>query len=122
MLFGGGTLTSGDWQIVLFTFLSSPSNTGNFASIQGCGGDQNYMNACDKKASAMLTKAKFTADETERANLLNKAEVLLADDVWSVPVFSRPTYLINANKVKGVLKNPTQQGSTWNSETWIVTS
>ena len=122
VLFGGGTLTSGDWQIVLFTFLSSPSNTGNFASIQGCGGDQNYMNACDKKASAMLTKAKFTADETERANLLNKAEVLLADDVWSVPVFSRPTYLINANKVKGVLKNPTQQGSTWNSETWSVTS
>ena len=122
VLFGGGTLTSGDWQMVLFTFLSSPSNTGNFASIQGCGGDQNYMNACDKKASAMLTKAKFTADETERANLLNKAEVLLADDVWSVPVFSRPTYLINANKVKGVLKNPTQQGSTWNSETWSVTS
>ena len=122
VLFGGGTLTSGDWQMVLFTFLSSPSNTGNFASIQGCGGDQNYMNACDKKASAMLTKAKFTADETERANLLNKAEVILADDVWSVPVFSRPTYLINANKVKGVLKNPTQQGSTWNSETWSVTS
>jgi len=122
VLFGGGTLTSGDWQIVMFTFLASPSNTGNFASIQGCGGDQNYMNACDKKASALLTKAKFTADGTERANLLNKAEVMLADDVWSVPVFSRPAYLINANKVKGVLKNPTQQGSTWNSETWSVTS
>jgi len=122
VLFGGGTLTSGDWQIVMFTFLASPSNTGNFASIQGCGGDQNYMNACDKKASAILTKAKFTADGTERANLLNKAEVILADDVWSVPVFSRPAYLINANKVKGVLKNPTQQGSTWNSETWSVTS
>jgi peptide/nickel transport system substrate-binding protein len=122
VLFGGGTLTSGDWQIVMFTFLSSPSNTGNFASIQGCGGDQNYMNACDKKASAMLTKAKFTADEPARADLLNKAEVLLAEDVWSVPVFSRPTYLINANKVKGVIKNPTQQGSTWNSEVWSVTS
>ena len=40
----------------------------------------------------------------------------------SIPVFSRPTYLINSNKVKGVLKNPTQQGSTWNSETWSVTS
>jgi len=122
VLFGGGTLTSGDWQMVLFTFIASPSNTGNFASIQGCGGDQNYMNACDKKASAILTKAKFTADGTERANLLNKAEVILADDVWSVPVFSRPIYLINANKVKGVLANPTQQGSTWNSETWSVTS
>jgi ABC-type transport system substrate-binding protein len=122
VLFGGGTLTSGDWQMVLFTFLSSPSNTGNFASIQGCGGDQNYMNACDKKATAILTKAKFTADDAERADLLNKAEVLLAEDVWSVPVFSRPTYLLNNVKVKGVIKNPTQQGSTWNSEKWSVTS
>lgn len=122
VLFGGGTLTSGDWQIVMFTFLSSPSNTGNFASIQGCGGDQNYMNACDRKATVLLNKAKFTADDKARADLLNKAEVMLAEDVWSVPVFSRPTYLLNANKVKGVLKNPTQQGSTWNSESWSVTS
>ena len=49
-------------------------------------------------------------------------EVLLADDVYSIPVFSRPTYLLNDLKVKGVIKNPTQQGSTWNSETWSVTS
>ena len=47
---------------------------------------------------------------------------MLADDVWSVPVFSRPTYLLNNVKVKGALKNPTQQGSTWNAETWSVTS
>ena len=47
---------------------------------------------------------------------------MLADDVLSVPVFSRPAYLINAEKVKGVVKNPTQQGSTWNSETWSVIS
>lgn len=122
VLFGGGTLTSGDWQVVMFTFLSSPSNTGNFASIQGCGGDQNYMNACNKKATAILTKAKFTADDKERADLLNKAEVLLAEDVWSIPLFSRPVFLLNNVKVKGVLKNPTQQGSTWNAETWSVTS
>ena len=122
VLFGGGTLTSGDWQIVMFTFLSSPSNTGNFASIGGCGGDQNYGNGCDRKATALLNKAKFTADEPTRASLLNKAEVMLAEDVYSIPVFSRPVYLINSTKVKGVLENPTQQGSTWNSETWSVTS
>jgi peptide/nickel transport system substrate-binding protein len=122
VLFGGGTLTSGDWQIVMFTFLSSPSNTGNFASIQGCGGDQNYMNACNKKASALLNKAKFTADAAERTALLNKAEVILAEDVWSIPLFSRPAYLLNNVKVGNVLKNPTQQGSTWNAETWSVTS
>jgi glutathione transport system substrate-binding protein len=122
VLFGGGTLTSGDWQVVMFTFLSSPSNTGNFASIQGCGGDQNYMNACNRKATALLNRAKFTADEAARTKLLQQAEVILAKDVWSIPLFSRPVFLLNNVKVKNVLENPTQQGSTWNSETWSTVS
>jgi peptide/nickel transport system substrate-binding protein len=122
VLFGGGTLTSGDWQVVMFTFLSSPSNTGNFASIQGCGGDQNYMNACNRKATALLNRAKFTADEAARTKLLQQAEVILAKDVWSIPLFSRPVFLLNNVKVKNVLENPTQQGSTWNAETWSTVS
>jgi len=122
VLFGGGTLTNGDWQSVMFTFLSSPDNTGNFASIQGCGGDQNYMNACNKKATVLLNKAKFTADEAARTKLLNDAEVILAEEVFSVPLFSRPAYLVNSTRVKNALKNPTQQGSTWNAETWSITS
>jgi peptide/nickel transport system substrate-binding protein len=122
VLFGGGTLTSGDWQVVMFTFLSSPANTGNFQSIGGCGGDQNYATSCDQAATVLLKKAQYTADEKARTDLLHKAEALLAKDVYSIPLFSRPAFLINNTAVKGVLKNPTQQGSTWNAETWSVTS
>ena len=106
----------------MFTFLSSPSNTGNFASIGGCGGDQNYAASCNRKATALLNKAKFTADEAARTKLLQQAEVMLAADVYSIPLFSRPAYLLNATKAKNVIKNPTQQGSTWNAELWTVTA
>jgi peptide/nickel transport system substrate-binding protein len=122
VLFGGGTLTSGDWQVVMFTFLSSPDLTGNFAQQGGCGGDQNYMNACNRKATALLNRAKFTADEAQRTKLLQQAEVILAEEVFSIPLFSRPVFLLNNVKVKNVLKNPTQQGSTWNAESWSTTS
>jgi peptide/nickel transport system substrate-binding protein len=122
VLFGGGTLTSGDWQMVMFTFISDPTGPATYADIQGCGGDQNYHQSCDKKASALLNKAKFTADPVARADLLNRAEVLLADDVFSIPLFSRPAFLLNAARVKGPILNPTQQGSTWNAETWSKTS
>ncbi len=122
VLFGGGTLTAGDWQVVMFTFLSDPANTGNFASIQGCGGDQNYMNACNRKATAFWNKAKFTADEAARTELLHKGEEIMAKEVYSIPLFSRPAFLLNNVKVKNVLKNPTQQGSTWNAETWSSVS
>ena len=122
VLFGGGTLTSGDWQAVMFTFLGGPTSSATFFGTAGCGGDQNYMASCNKKASDLLQKAQFTADPAARNKLLHDAEVILAEEVFSIPLFSRPAYLLNSNRVKGPVKNPTQQGSTWNAELWSVTS
>jgi peptide/nickel transport system substrate-binding protein len=122
VLFGGGTLTSGDWQAVMFTFLSDPTGPGTFVDIGGCGGDQNYGQGCNQKATSLMRKARYTADEAARNRLLAQAEVILADEVFSIPLFSRPAYLLNSNRVKGPVKNPTLQGSTWNAELWNVTS
>jgi peptide/nickel transport system substrate-binding protein len=122
VLFGGGTLTNGDWQMVMFTFLGGPTSSATFFGIGGCGGDQNYGSACNRKSSALLQKAQFTPDPAERNALLQRAEVIMAEDVFSIPLFSRPAYLLNSNRVKGPIKNPTQQGSTWNAETWSVAS
>jgi ABC-type transport system substrate-binding protein len=106
----------------MFTFLSDPTGPGTFFGIAGCGGDQNYHNSCNKKASALLKKAQFTADDATRNKMLQQAEVFLADEVFSLPLFSRPAYLLNSNRVKGPVKNPTLQGSTWNAELWSVAS
>jgi peptide/nickel transport system substrate-binding protein len=122
VLFGGGTLTSGDWQAVMFTFLSDPTGPGTFFGIAGCGGDQNYGASCNRKASRLLQRAQYTADEAARNKMLQQAEVFLADEVFSIPLFSRPAYLLNSNRVRGPVKNPTLQGSTWNAELWSVTS
>jgi peptide/nickel transport system substrate-binding protein len=122
VLFGGGTLTSGDWQAVMFTFLSDPTGPGTFYGIAGCGGDQNYGKGCNRKASRLLQRAQYTADEAARNRMLQQAEVILADEVFSIPLFSRPAYLLNSTRVKGPVKNPTLQGSTWNAELWSVVS
>jgi peptide/nickel transport system substrate-binding protein len=120
VLFGGGMLTGGDWQAVLFTFLGSPTSAPTFFSIGGCGGDQNYGAACNQKASALLQKAQFTPDAAARNAMLHKAEAILAEEVFSVPLFARPTFVINNNKVKGLVRNPTNQSTTWNVEGWRV--
>jgi len=120
VLFGGGMLTSGDYQMVLFTFLGGPTSSATFFGIAGCGGDQNYGTYCNKKASDLLKKAQFTPDRADRAKLLWQAEEIMAEDVYSIPMFARPTYLLNNLKVKNAIKNPTNQGSTWNAERWTV--
>ena len=98
VLFGGGTLTSGDWQAVMFTFLGGPTSSATYFGIGGCGGDQNYGASCNQKASALLQKAQFTADPAARDKLLHDAEVILADEVFSIPLFSRPAYLLNSTR------------------------
>ncbi len=116
----GSILPSGDWDLFMFNWSGSPSNTSSNFELYGCGGDQNYMNYCNKKSSALFNKAQFTPDPTVRAGLLNTAEKLMVPDVASIPMFVAPLFLINNKNVKGAILNPTQQGSTWNAETWTV--
>ena len=120
VLFGGGMLTGGDWQAVLFTFLGSPTSSTTFFTIGGCGGDQNYGAACNRKASALLQRAQFTPNTEKRNTMLHKAEEILAEEVFSVPLFARPTFVISSDKVKGLVRNPTNQSTTWNAEAWRV--
>ncbi len=118
----GQILPSGDWDIFMFTWQGSPTSSATSFGNYGCGGDQNYMNYCNKKVSAMLQKAQFTPDAQKRADLLNKAEALMVDDVPSVPMFVRPGFLINNKKLTGTVINPTNQGSTWNIEKWTMSA
>ncbi len=67
-------------------------------------------------------KAQFTPEEAARNKLLHSAETILAEEVFSVPLFARPQHLLHSNKVRGALRNPTLQGGTWNAETWSVAS
>jgi ABC-type transport system substrate-binding protein len=78
------------------------------------------MNYCNRAASRLLQRAQFTPNPNTRAQMLNQAEKLMAEDVMSVPMYVRPGFLINNTSVRGPVLNPTQQGSTWNMHTWTV--
>ncbi|MDH4102977.1 MAG: peptide ABC transporter substrate-binding protein [Thermoleophilia bacterium] len=118
----GQVLPSGDWDIFMFTWLGGPTSSATSFGLYGCGGDQNYMNYCNKKASDMYKTAQFTPDPVKRAQILNQAEKIMVNDVPSVPMYVRPGFLINSTGVKGPVLNPTQQGSTWNAELWSTSN
>ncbi len=44
----------------------------------------------------------------------------MAKDLPTLPLFARPGFLIHKSSVANVLKNPTSEGPTWNSELWTV--
>ena len=117
----GTTLPSGDWDLLMFTWVGSPDTPITIKDLYACGGEQNYMNYCNRKFSAVMNTVATTLDSSERANMLNAAELkYMVNDIPSIPVYARPVFVIRAKKVSGPVVNPTQEGSPWNANTWTT--
>ncbi len=117
----GTTLPSGDWDLAMFTWVGSPSTPITIKDLYACGGDQNYMNYCNKKLTAVQNAVATELDAAKRAQMLNSSELkYMVKDIPSIPLFARPIYVIRANTVKGPVVNPTTEGSPWNVSAWTA--
>lgn len=116
----GTTLPSSDWDLMLFTWVESPSSKITSKDKFSCGGEINYGNYCNRRATALLDKTASTLDEATRTKLLNQAEAIMAKDVPSIPMFVRPVFTIASAKMKGLTTPTTLEGSPWNASTWTV--
>jgi peptide/nickel transport system substrate-binding protein len=117
----GTTLPSGDWDLSMFTWVGSPSTPITIKDLYACGGDQNYMNYCNKAGTAIMNAVATELDAAKRAQMLNSTELKhMVKDIPSIPLFARPIYVIRANTVKGPVVNPTQEGSPWNVSAWTA--
>jgi peptide/nickel transport system substrate-binding protein len=117
----GTTLPGRDWDLIMFTYVGTPSSPIISKDIWACNGPQNYMTYCNQKASALLNKVAVTLDPAERAKMINEAEgVHMAADIPSIPVFARPVFVIRKKTVNGPVVNPTNQGTPWNVDGWTT--
>jgi peptide/nickel transport system substrate-binding protein len=116
----GTTLPSSDWDLMLFTWVEAPSSKITTKDKFSCGGEINYGNYCNRKATVLLNKTASTLDDTTRTKLLNSAEAMMAKDIPSIPMFVRPVFTIASAKMKGLTTPTTLEGSPWNANTWSV--
>ncbi len=117
----GTTLPSGNWDLMMFTWVGSPSTPITIKDLYACGGDQNYMNYCNRAFSRVLNNVATTLSAAQRARMLNNAEARwMVVDVPSIPVFARPVFVIRNNRVRGPVVNPTTEGSPWNVNVWTT--
>ena len=50
----------------------------------------------------------------------NEVDKLLWDQMATLPLYQKPTYIAYSSTVSGVEDNPTQAGPLWNASTWTV--
>ena len=116
----GTTLPSGDWDLIMFTWVETPSTKILSKDKLACGGDSNFGNYCNRRATKLLDRTATELDENTRTKLLNQAEALMVNDVPSIPMFVRPVFTIAAKKLKGLTTPTTLEGDFWNVNTWSV--
>jgi peptide/nickel transport system substrate-binding protein len=117
VVFGPTGIPSSNYDLANFAWVTTADPAG-FVSDWSCGGLQNYLNYCNRKATRLMQASDSELNPEKRAKLFQEANALMANDVPSIPLYARPNPLIWKSAVTGMKNNPSNVGFSWNVEEW----
>jgi len=114
----GDALPNGNFDIADFAWVGGPFAVSGNRDIYRTGGGSNYGNYSNPKVDQLFAQATGEFDAAKAADLLNQADQIVTDDMATIPLYNKPTFLAIRNNFVGVSDNATQDGPFWNSKTW----
>jgi peptide/nickel transport system substrate-binding protein len=119
VVFGNKGLTGGVYDLFMFAWVGSPDPSGS-VEIHKCEGSQNFQNYCNEEVTKLLEQSDHVVDPAERAEVMNQADALMAEDLPILPLYQKPTFFAYTTDLQNAEDNATQEGPTWNSEDWFL--
>ncbi|WP_081912940.1 ABC transporter substrate-binding protein [Glycomyces sp. NRRL B-16210] len=115
-----GTLSSSDFDIIVFSWVGSPAFTGGPSQFFSTSSSSNYGGYDDPVINELLPQITATFDLDEAADLANQVSAQVIDQAYTLPLYSSPLSIIwNAALVEGPGVNPASQaGPLWNLREW----
>jgi ABC-type oligopeptide transport system substrate-binding subunit len=81
--------------------------------------DSSVIDESTTRFAAVREAMNQTLDQTRLVELVREAEMLLADSLVFIPLYSRPVVgAVWADAIGGYQLNSSKAGHTWNIETW----
>jgi ABC-type transport system substrate-binding protein len=117
VVFGPTGIPGSNYDLADFAWVTAADPAG-FVPTWGCGGEANYLNYCNRKATRLLEASNSELDPAKRSMLFAQADVMMANDVPSIPLYARPNPLVWKSSVTGMKNNPSNVGFSWNMEEW----
>jgi peptide/nickel transport system substrate-binding protein len=117
------SLEAGGFQVALFAWVGSPFRGDTRSIYQAPQGDaigQNYSRQGTPEIDALFAEFVTEPDPDAQAELGNEIDALLWEQVATVPLYQKPTFIAWQSSIDGVEDNATQYGPLWNAETWSV--
>jgi peptide/nickel transport system substrate-binding protein len=129
--FNGKNLPAGDYQVALFAWTGSAFKSG-FDSIyqtkSGSLGGANYQGYSDTKVDALFNQADGELTYSKRTADLQQADQLIAQDGFTLPLFTLPEYGVTDGSIKSTAQDGTKisisdneaaSGILWDAFAWV---
>ncbi len=119
------SLNAGGFDIALFAWVGSPfasSGASIYKSLEAQGGNQgqNYTQGGDPEVDSLFDQLSSEPERAAQADLGNQIDALLWENLYTIPLYQKPTFLAYSSAVQGVEENPTSAGAAWNSDKWSL--
>jgi peptide/nickel transport system substrate-binding protein len=116
------SLEAGGFQAALFAWVSTPFVSSNqsiyYSPANGLG--QNYSRAGTPEIDQLLSQMVSDPDPDGAAALANQVDTALWDQMATLPLYQKPTFIAHQANIENVVDNSSQAGPLWNSETWAL--
>jgi peptide/nickel transport system substrate-binding protein len=109
------SLAAHGFQIALFAWVGTPAISSS-NSIYQTGGGQNYSQGSDPAVDAQLAADAVAPDNAAEVAAANAADKALWEDMFTLPLYQKPTFLAYDSSFTGIGDNSTSAGPLWNSD------
>ncbi|HEX6497819.1 MAG TPA: ABC transporter family substrate-binding protein [Micromonosporaceae bacterium] len=114
----GKTLSSGDFDIIIFAWVSTPFPYAGAIQLWGSTSDSNYGHWTNAESDKLLKDAAAETDQKKATDDLNQADQIMSNDAYVLPLFQKPTFLAVYTNYANIRDNATNQGPPYNTQEW----
>jgi len=114
----GEALPQGNFDIANFAWVGTPFAVSSSQDIYRTGGGGNYGNYSNPKVDDLFKQAVAETDEAKSAELANQIDQILTEDMATIPLYQKPTFIAYRNTFANIQDNSTSEGPFFASSGW----
>lgn len=118
--FFGENLPQGNFDIADFAWVGTPFAISGSKAIYRTGSDSNYGKYANKRVDQLFDQATAELDPAKASALGNQADQVLWDDMVTIPLYTKPTFLAWRNTFTNITDVATNEGPFVDEPLWAM--
>jgi peptide/nickel transport system substrate-binding protein len=114
----GGTLSSGDYDMMIYAWVSTPFPSSGAIQLWGTGQGNNFGHYSNPQVDKLLADAASSTDQSKAYQELNQADQIMSKDAYVLPLYQKPTFIASYDSVANIRNNSSLEGPQYNIEQW----